>query len=310
MAAEGFFPITLDNLTYGHKWAVKWGPLIKSEIQDYDVLDQIFETYKPIAVLHFAAFAYVGESVVNPAVYYRNNVSGSISLLEAMRVHECHNIVFSSTCATYGNPQDLPISENHSQNPINPYGRSKWMIEQILRDFDNAYGFKYVSLRYFNAAGADPDGELGEDHNPETHIIPLAIYAALGLRPCVEIFGTDYSTHDGTAIRDYTHVTDLADAHVLALRHLLEGKESMSINLGTGIGHSVRDVIHAVECVSNRPVPVHESNRRTGDPPILVAESSMAVEKLGWQPNFKDLQTIVNTAFQWHYLQEKEVNIH
>jgi len=310
LAAEGFFPITLDNLTYGHKWAVKWGPLIKSEIQDYDVLDQIFETYKPIAVLHFAAFAYVGESVVNPAVYYRNNVSGSISLLEAMRVHECHNIVFSSTCATYGNPQDLPISENHSQNPINPYGRSKWMIEQILRDFDNAYGFKYVSLRYFNAAGADPDGELGEDHNPETHIIPLAIYAALGLRPCVEIFGTDYSTHDGTAIRDYTHVTDLADAHVLALRHLLEGKESMSINLGTGIGHSVRDVIHAVECVSNRPVPVHESNRRTGDPPILVAESSMAVEKLGWQPNFKDLQTIVNTAFQWHYLQEKEVNIH
>jgi UDP-arabinose 4-epimerase len=300
LSAAGFSPITLDNFVYGHEWAVKWGPVIKGEIHDRKLLDRVFDTYQPSAVLHFAAFAYVGESVVDPGKYYHNNVAGTISLLNAMRDHGCHRLVFSSSCATYGVPEVVPIPENHLQRPINPYGFSKLMIEQMLRDYDPAYGIKHVSLRYFNAAGADPDGEIGEDHDPETHIIPLVIQAAFGRRPFVEIYGTDYATPDGTAIRDYIHVTDLAQAHVLALRYLGDGNKSASFNLGTGNGHSVREVIEAVESETRRPVPARESSRREGDPPVLFAEPSQVIKELGWQPCLTDLQTIVNTAVQWH----------
>lgn len=300
LSSAGFHPITIDNLIYGHEWSVRWGPLVKGNILDRKLLNGVFETYKPLAVLHFAAFAYVGESVLDPGKYYHNNVAGTISLLETMRNHGCNRIVFSSTCATYGIPEMLPIPENHSQKPINPYGWSKLMIEQILRDYDSAYGIRYASLRYFNAAGADPACEIGEDHNPETHLIPLAIQTALGQRPFLEIFGTDYPTPDGTAIRDFIHVTDLAKVHVLALQSLLEKEGSMSLNLGSGKGCSVREVVNTVELASNKVVSVQESPRRKGDPPILIAEPSMALQKLGWQPCFTDLQDIIKTALQWH----------
>jgi UDP-arabinose 4-epimerase len=301
LAAGGFLPVSIDNLVYGHEWAVKWGPLIKGDISDRAVLDHVFNTYKPVAVLHFAAYAYVGESVISPDKYYRNNVAGTIALLDAVRDHGCPNLVFSSTCATYGIPHSIPIQEDHAQKPINPYGQSKLMIEQILRDYEKAYGLGYAILRYFNAAGADADGEIGEDHDPETHLIPLTIQAALGQRPCIEIYGTDYPTHDGTAIRDYIHVTDLADVHVLALQHLIQGKGSLCLNVGTGSGHSVRDVINAVESASKREVPVRESARREGDPPVLVAEPDAAFKVLGWQPKHSDIHTIVDTAFRWHH---------
>jgi len=300
LARAGFLPVSVDNLTHGHEWAVKWGPLVKGDIHDSGLLGQVFETFKPVAVLHFAAFAYVGESVVDPGKYYWNNVAGTVSLLEAMRRYRCSRIVFSSTCATYGIPEAVPIPEGHVQRPINPYGRSKLMIEDILRDFHDAYGLRYASLRYFNAAGADPDGEIGEDHEPETHLIPLVIRAALGYLPFVEIFGTDYPTPDGTAVRDYIHVTDLAEVHVLALQHLLEGRENVCLNLGTGRGHSVLEVIRAVEEAAVQPVPFRKTQRRAGDPPVLVAGSVQATERLGWQPRFTDLRSIVKTALLWH----------
>ena len=236
LSENGFLPITVDNLVYGHEWAVKWGPLVRGDISDRAVLDHVFSTYKPAAVLHFAAFAYVGESVISPDKYYRNNVAGTITLLDAVRDHGCSRLVFSSTCATYGIPHKIPIKEDHEQKPINPYGWSKLMIEQILRDYEKAYGLHHAILRYFNAAGADPEGEIGEDHDPETHLIPLTILAALGQRKYIEIYGTDYPTHDGTAIRDYIHVTDLANVHVRALQHLVQGKGSLCLNVGTGSG--------------------------------------------------------------------------
>lgn len=300
LAENGFLPVTIDNLVYGHEWAVKWGPLIKGDINDRDLLDQVFTTYAPLAVLHFAAFAYVGESVVSPDKYYRNNVVGTIALLDAIKAHGCRNLVFSSTCATYGIPHSVPIREEHEQKPINPYGWSKLMIEQIIRDYERAYGIRHATLRYFNAAGADPKGELGEDHDPETHLIPLVIEAALGRRPYIEIYGVDYPTTDGTAIRDYIHVTDLAAVHVLALQHLLKGRESLSLNVGTGRGCSVREVIEAVESASMLNVPVRESARRAGDPPVLVAEPSRAFNTLGWQPQFTDIRTTVESALRWY----------
>jgi len=300
ISRAGFTPVTVDNLVYGHECAVKWGPFIKGDIHDGLLLDRVFGTFSPVAVLHFAAFAYVGESVSDPGKYYQNNVAGTISLLEAMRRNGCPNIVFSSTCATYGNPERVPISEDHPQRPINPYGKSKFMIEQILRDFHDAYGLRYASLRYFNAAGGDPDGETGEDHDPETHLIPLVVQAALGLRPFVEVFGSDYPTPDGTAVRDYIHVTDLAEAHVLALQHLLACGESFSLNLGTGKGHSVREVIRAVEEETGIKVPVREAPRRPGDPPMLVAKAARAAGHLHWKPRFTDIRFIVRTAVQWH----------
>ena len=259
-------PIAYDNLSFGHQWAVKWGPFEKGDILDRNRLDEVLATYKPAAVMHFAAFAYVGESVEDPAKYYRNNVAGSLSLLEAMREHGIGKIVFSSTCATYGVPQGIPIPDDHPQNPINPYGTSKLTVERMLSDFETAYGLRSVSLRYFNAAGADPEAEIGEDHDPETHLIPLVLEAASGKRSNVTIFGTDYDTPDGTCVRDYIHVSDLAEAHVLALKALRGGRQSTSYNLGMGAGHSVREVIRVANSVTGRVIPVVEGFRRPGDP--------------------------------------------
>lgn len=300
LAAAGFSPVTFDNMVYGHEWAVKWGPLVRGDILDGDALDAVFAAYKPAAVLHFAAFAYVGESVADPEKYYRNNVAGSLSLLSAMRRAGCGRIVFSSTCATYGAPERVPLTEDHPTRPMSPYGTSKLMIEQMLKDFDAAYGLKYTALRYFNAAGADPDGQIGEDHDPETHLIPLVVAAGLGRLPHVSIFGTDYPTPDGTAVRDYIHVSDLADAHILAVKRLLDGGSSTVYNLGTGTGNSVREVIRAVEKVSGKPVPVVEGPRRAGDSPGLYADSGAIIRELGWKPRFMDIAAIVETAWRWH----------
>jgi UDP-glucose-4-epimerase GalE len=287
-------------LVRGHEWAVKWGPLVKADLADSTALDAAFASYRPLAVLHFAAFAYVGESVSAPEKYYRNNVAGTLNLLEVMLRHHCRNIVFSSTCATYGVPTLTPIPEDHLQQPINPYGWSKLMVERILSDYQRAHGVRYLALRYFNAAGADPDGEIGECHTPETHLLPLVIEAALGRRPHVEVFGTDYPTPDGTAVRDYIHVADLAEAHVRALAHLLADQASTCLNVGTGSGQSVREVVQAVQAVTRSVVPTRNAARRPGDPPILIADPARACAMLGWQPRISDLHTIVATAARWH----------
>lgn len=300
LAKAGYAPVSLDNMVYGHDWAVRWGDLIRGDILDAQALDEVFSRYSPLAVIHFAAFAYVGESVIDPQKYYRNNVAGSLAILEAMRLHGCRRIVFSSTCATYGEPQEIPIPESHRQQPVNPYGWSKLMIEQMLKDFDRAYGIRHVALRYFNAAGADPDGEVGEDHEPESHLIPLAILAALGLARHLSVFGRDYSTPDGTAIRDYIHVADLARAHVDALQFLLAEDRSDAFNLGTGSGHTVRQVVEMVERVSGAKVPRADAPRRDGDPPALVAVADKARSVLGWRPELPDLESIVKTAWDWH----------
>jgi len=273
---------------------------VRGDILHRGELDEVFAEFKPAAVLHFAAFAYVGESVTDPEKYYRNNVAGSLSLLSAMRRAGCRNIVFSSTCATYGAPERVPLTEDHPLRPLSPYGASKLMIEQMLKDFGVAYGLNYTALRYFNAAGADPEGQIGEDHNPETHLIPLVVAAGLGRIPKVEIFGTDYPTPDGTAVRDYIHVTDLADAHILAVQKLMDGGKSAIYNLGTGTGNSVREVIRAVEKVSGKPVPVVEGPRRAGDSPGLYADSGAIIRELGWKPRYMALDAIVETAWRWH----------
>ncbi|MEA1996948.1 MAG: UDP-glucose 4-epimerase GalE [Gemmatimonadota bacterium] len=300
LAQSGYSPVSFDNLSYGHEWSVQWGPFVKGNILNRVELSDAFRQYKPEAVLNFAAFAYVGESVSDPGKYYTNNVSGALSILETMREYGCRFMINSSTCAIYGLPETVPIPENHAQNPINPYGRSKLMIERILTDYDSAYNLKSVSLRYFNAAGADPDGDLGEEHSPETHLIPLAVKAALGQKEFLEIFGTDYETPDGTAIRDYIHVSDLAEAHVRALDYLFEGGDTDFINIGTRKGHSVKEVIEAVEKVSGRTVPARESGRRPGDPPVLVANSRKAFDVLKWSPEYLDLEDTVKTAWEWH----------
>jgi len=300
LAQSGFLPVTIDNLVYGHEWAVKWGPLIKGDISDRALTERIFAEYNPVAVLHFAAYAYVGESVTAPDKYYQNNVAGTLALLDTLLAHKCSNIVFSSTCATYGIPQQVPIPEGHPQNPINPYGQSKLMIEQILRDYEHAFGLQHAILRYFNAAGADLDGEIGEDHEPETHLIPLTIQAALGQRDSISIFGTYYPTPDGTAIRDYIHVNDLADVHVLALQHLLDSKGSLALNVGTGTGHSVQSVIDMVDAVTGLQTPSVKAARREGDPPELVADPVVAGQLLGWRARQSDLRQIVESASQWH----------
>lgn len=295
-----YTPVVLDNLVYGHESFVKWGPFVKGDINDQVLLDKVFKQYSPAAVIHFAAFAYVGESVIKPEKYYQNNVCGTLSLLGSMRKNGCNRIVFSSSCATYGLPGSLPISEAHPQSPINPYGRSKLMVEEILRDYDQAYGIKSVVLRYFNAAGADVDGKIGEDHTPETHLIPLTIYTALGLEPHICVFGTDYATDDGTAVRDYVHVSDLAEAHVQSLQFLQDEDCSQEINLGTGRGCSVMEIIKEVQRLSTVKFPVIFEERRKGDPPILVAERKKAEQLLGWQPTRSDLDNIVSTAWNWH----------
>jgi UDP-arabinose 4-epimerase len=299
LAAAGHRPVVYDNLSRGHRAAVRWGPLVEGDLHDSGRLAEAFRTYQITAVMHFAAFAYVGESVVDPETYYANNLGGTLALLGAMRQAKVATIVFSSTCAVYGVPEKLPIGETTAKGPLNPYGDTKLAIERLLHWYAGAYGLRYAALRYFNAAGADPDGEIGEDHDPETHLIPLIMRAALGRGDPISIFGTDYPTRDGTAIRDYIHVSDLANAHLRALGHLAAGGENTALNLGTGRGHSVREVIAAVERISGRPVPQREVARRPGDPPELVADPALALSRLGWQPRHSDLDTIIATALAW-----------
>src|SRR5262244_2197149 len=300
LAAAGYAPVVLDDLSAGHNWAVRWGPLIAGDIADRALVTKTLKRFKVQGVIHFAAHAYVGESVQHPRKYFDNNVSKTLTLLDTLLDADIDKFVFSSSCATYGIPQHLPITEDHPQAPINPYGATKLFVEQILHWYERAYRMRHVSLRYFNAAGADPDGELGEDHTPETHLIPLVIAAAQGVNAAVEIFGTDYDTDDGTAVRDYVHVCDLAAAHVRAVDHLLAGEPSISVNLGTGRGYSIRDVITAVEAVGGSPVPVIHCARRAGDPAALVADPRRAQATLHWVPQMSDLHTIVRTAWDWH----------
>jgi UDP-arabinose 4-epimerase len=299
VARAGLQAVVLDNLVYGHRSASRWGPLVEGDIADRPLVDRVFREHRVTAVIHFAAYAYVGESVEHPRKYFHNNVTGTLALLDAMVDHGIRDIVFSSTCATYGEPVKVPMTEDHPQKPINPYGETKLAVERILHWYGRAYALRYAALRYFNAAGADPEGEIGEDHDPETHLIPLAIGAALGRAPELKIFGTDYPTPDGTAIRDYIHVADLAEAHLLALGRLEKGDRALALNLGTGQGHSVREVIASVEKVSGRKVPRVEVGRRTGDPPALVADASRAQQSLGWRPKYAELDTIVEHAFRW-----------
>lgn len=299
----GYKVIILDNLVYGHQDIVEevlQAKLVIGDTSDRQLLDRLFNSENIAAVMHFAAYAYVGESVIDPEKYYYNNVVGTLTLLQAMRAASVEKFVFSSTCASYGVPHTVPIPENHPQQPINPYGTSKLMVEQMLSDFDAAYNFKSVRLRYFNAAGADPTGLLGEDHMPETHLIPLVLLTALGKRESVSIFGTDYPTDDGTCIRDYIHVSDLADAHVLALDYLLKGGNTDVFNLGNGNGFSVKQVIDTARAVTGQEIKVVECDRRPGDPPILVGSSEKARKILGWYPQYPNLTEILTHAWQWH----------
>jgi UDP-glucose-4-epimerase GalE len=300
LANAGHEPLVLDNLRAGHRWAVKWGRLLEWDLSDTELLPQFLEKEGVEAVMHFAANLLVGESVQNPRKYYWNNVVNTLRLLDAILEAGVKRIVFSSSAAVYGNPQQVPIPEDHPKEPVNPYGETKLAMERALQWYGNAYGIKWTALRYFNAAGADPDGELGEAHDPEAHIIPLTIKAALGERPHVEIYGTDYPTPDGTAIRDYIHVTDLGDAHVRALGYLADGGESRAFNLATGQGYSVREVIDTVGKICPRPAPFRESPRRAGDPPVLVADASHAGTILGWKPQRSGLETIIQDAWKWH----------
>ena len=300
LAQAGYTPISYDNLVYGHKWAVKWEPLEIGDIADQSRLEDVFELYSPDAVIHFAAFAYVGESVLDPGKYYRNNVAGTLTLLETMLHKGVDRLVFSSTCATYGLPQNIPIREDHPRKPINPYGASKLMVEQMLADFGKAHGLRSMALRYFNAAGADPDGEIGEDHDPETHLIPLVLDAAAGRCPHITVFGDDYDTPDGTCIRDYIHVTDLAQAHVLALKALENKAGSRAYNLGNGQGFSVGKVIQVAEKVTGLSIPVKRGNRRPGDPGVLIGDASKISDELGWHPQHAALDKIIATAWDWH----------
>jgi len=300
LAKSGFLPVVLDNLSTGHAWAVKWGPLVEGDISDRHLVRDTLTRYRADAVIHFAANALVGESMKDPYKYLHGNVAGSLSLLEGMKEAGVRRIVFSSTCATYGEPTNIPISEATPQIPVNPYGESKLFVERALEWYGRAHGFSWAAMRYFNAAGADPEGEIGECHDPESHLIPLVVDAALGIRPPVQIMGTDYPTPDGTAIRDYIHVEDLADAHIRALRYLETGGASSAMNLGTGRGYSVREVIAAVERASGATVPARETSRRIGDPPVLIADNRRAQELLSWRAKYSTLDDIVRTAWAWH----------
>jgi UDP-arabinose 4-epimerase len=299
LAAGGFLPVTFDSFVTGHAEAVRFGPLVRGDVRDTAALVQAMKHHRIGAVMHFAASAYVGESMVDPAKYYSNNVGGMLSLLTAMQQAEVEKIVFSSSCATYGIPAQLPITEASPQLPISPYGRSKLICEHMLRDYGAAYGLHHISLRYFNAAGADPAGALGEWHEPETHVLPLALLAAAGKRPALEVYGTDYDTPDGTCVRDYIHVSDLARAHVLALHHLRDSGENLALNLGSGQGYSVRDLADAIFRVTGRPVPMIDMPRRAGDPPVLTADPSLAAARLHFRTELSDLETIVETAAPW-----------
>jgi UDP-glucose 4-epimerase len=299
LGQKGCQVTTLDNLSNGHRDAVIHGEFVQADLTDVKAIESIFSGCKFDAVMHFASFIEVGASVRDPAAFYRNNVANTLNLLEVMRAHSVGQFIFSSTAAIFGEPEYCPIDENHPKNPINPYGRSKLMVEQLLEDFDRAYGFKSVCLRYFNAAGADPEGLLGERHDPETHLIPLVLQAASGKRREITVFGRDYDTPDGTCVRDYIHVTDLCEAHWLALQSLMNGEGSQFYNLGNGAGFTVQQVIDTARAVTGQKISVVTGDRRTGDPVRLVADSRLAREKLGWVPQYPDLQSIISHAWQW-----------
>lgn len=296
---RGHETVIFDNLVYGHPEAVKWGILETGDLSDIKRLEEIFEKYKITAVFHFAAYAYVGESVTNPSKYYNNNVVNTLHLLDVMSRYHVKDIIFSSTCATYGVQKKMPITEDMDQKPINPYGASKFMIERILDDYRQAYGFHYCCLRYFNAAGADPEGEIGESHNPETHVIPLILEAAAGDRENIRVFGTDYPTRDGSCIRDYIHVSDLADAHLRALDYV-QGGGSICLNLGNGTGTSVLELIDAAKKVTGREIPVELHGRRPGDPPVLAGSPEKAEKVLGWKPQYSGIEVILQHAWNWY----------
>ena len=303
---SGYNTIVYDNLIYGHKDAVKWGIFEFGDLNDKNRLNEVFEKYDIKAVFHFAAFAYVGESVENPSKYYNNNVSNTINLLDVMVKHNVKYFIFSSSCATYGEPKKMPITENMIQNPINPYGRTKLMVEKILEDYEKAYGLHSCCLRYFNAAGDDPDGEIGERHDPETHIIPLTIFAALGKRDSIKVYGTDYETPDGTCIRDYIHVLDLADAHIKALKYIEEKNISDRFNLGTKNGTSVLEIVNAIKRESGVDFKVDFVDRRAGDPAVLIGSNEKAKNILNWEPKYSDIDYIVKTAWNWHKNNQNE----
>lgn len=299
LLAAGHHVVTLDNLSGGYEDAVLGGDFVFCDIANRLSLDRLFTRYHFDGVMHFASFIQVGESVRKPGKYYQNNVAATLNLLDAMVAYEVKSFIFSSTAAIFGEPQYVPIDEQHPKQPINPYGLSKWMIEQILGDYDRAYGLKSVCLRYFNAAGADPDGELGERHNPETHLIPLVLQAASGRRDAITVYGQDYETPDGTCLRDYIHINDLCQAHLLALEQLLNGADSAAYNLGNGAGFSVKEIIDIAEEVTGKKIPVLMGKRRAGDSARLVADSKQAQKILGWQPQYADLATIIAHAWQW-----------
>jgi UDP-glucose 4-epimerase len=299
LAGRGFTPVVYDNLSNGHAEFVQWGPLERGDIRDRERLASVLETYRPAAIVHFAALIEVGESVKAPAAFFDNNVAGTLCLLLAAQDAGIDKLVFSSTCATYGMPESVPMKETHPQNPINPYGRSKLIVEQMLADLGRYQGLRSVALRYFNAAGADPEGRIGERHSPETHAVPLAIEAALGKRAGFSIFGTDYDTRDGTCVRDFIHVADLADAHGRAVEYLIGGGESVALNLGTGTGTTVQELLSTVRHFAGRPFPINREGRRAGDAPVLVADNAKAKAVLGWTPRH-DLDSIVRTAWNWH----------
>lgn len=303
---NGYEVITLDDLSTGHRDLLPGGDYVEGGLGDAVLLDEIFSNHKIAAVMHFAAFSLVGESMESPLKYYRNNMSATTELLTAMIRHNVKQFIFSSTAAVYGEPTEIPITEKHPGNPTNPYGASKIAVERMLQDCDSAYGLKYISLRYFNAAGADESGRIGERHEPETHLIPLVLKVATGENENVKIFGTTYPTPDGTCVRDYIHVSDLTQAHLLALEYLLSGNESAVYNLGNSKGYSVREVIGLVKQVTGKPIPTIEADKRPGDPATLIASSEKIKKDLGWQPRYEDLETIIRTAWVWH---RKEANL-
>lgn len=300
LSERGYETVVLDSFICGHRDFVRWGRMVEADLCSVQQLREVFRTFKVDAVMHFASFINVGESVLEPAKYYENNVINTLNLLNVMKEFEVGRFIFSSTAALYGVPKEIPIPETHHKSPINPYGQTKLIIEKALADYERAYGLRHVSLRYFNAAGADASALIGEHHVPETHLIPLAISTAMGLRPSLSVYGADYPTPDGTCLRDYIHVTDLADAHMLALGHLLDGGRSDAFNLGNGNGFSVREVIASVQLVSGRRLAVIEAPRRAGDPPVLVGSSAKIKAQLGWSPKFDSLDDIVSSAWLWH----------
>ncbi|MCK5267139.1 MAG: UDP-glucose 4-epimerase GalE [Spirochaetes bacterium] len=297
---KGHEILVLDNLVHGHKEFLKWGKFVNADLENIKQLRSIFKKYPITSVIHFASYINVGESVTDPKKYYINNVTNTLNLLNVMIEYSVRHFIFSSTCATYGTPVSIPIDENHPQNPINPYGQSKLMIEKIIEDYSNAYDFSYVSLRYFNASGADQDGEIGEWHNPETHLIPLVLDAAINKRDSISIYGTDYDTSDGTCIRDYIHVTDLADAHIKALEFLKSGGKSTAFNIGTEKGYTVREIIEEAQKITQREIKIVETGKRKGDSTILVSKSAKIKDTLKWEPQHSSLNEIIQSAWNWH----------